>query len=94
MHARTHARTRARAQVIGLVFVLIFAVLGRQLFSERAPGSFGTFDVSFVTLFGAVSTLEQWPDDLPIVVASDTAEVGSFAHVCVLFSERVMTCYV
>jgi hypothetical protein len=62
-------------QLIGLVFVLIFAVLGREFFSERAPGSFGTFDVSLVTLFGAVSTLQQWPEELPLVFASETEEV-------------------
>ncbi len=86
--ARPHARARVRAahrpgtrahlpraQLIGLVFVLIFAVLGREFFSERAPGAFGTFDVSLVTLFTMVSTLQQWPDDLPLIFASESEEV-------------------
>jgi hypothetical protein len=72
------APTPARPQLIGLVFVLVFAVLGREFFSERAPGAFGTFDTSLVTLFATVSNLQQWPDDLPFVFASESTEVRVF----------------
>ncbi len=76
-----------RAQLIGLVFVLIFAVLGREFFSRRAPGAFGTFDVSLVTLFATVSTIQQWPDDLPLIFASESAEVYvSLTRFCHVFS--------
>ncbi len=48
--------------------VCIYAVLGLQFFRDQAPDSFGSFDTSFVTLFGVVSTIQPWPSDLPLLI--------------------------
>jgi hypothetical protein len=55
-------------QLIGLVVIFIYAVLGFQFFADRAPGAFGAFDSSVLTLLGVVTTLQPWPTDLPMMM--------------------------
>jgi hypothetical protein len=50
-------------------------VVGFQFFGERAPESFGSFDISVVTLFGVVTTLQPWPLDLPLIIPNPDLNV-------------------
>ena len=89
-------------QLIGLVVIFIYAVLGFQFFADRAPASFGAFDVSVVTLLGVVTTLQPWPTDLPMMMPDDgwknstdsdkgtRAMVADFGVVCFAFSFGVI----
>ena len=89
-------------QLIGLVVILIYAVLGFQFFADRAPAAFGAFDTSVLTLLGVVTTLQPWPEDLPMTIPDSgwNSSAGSgrgtrakevdFGVVCYAFSFGVI----
>lgn len=50
---------------LGLIVLIVFATIGQRGFGERAPGYFGTFSRSLLTMFKMVA-FGRWPwDELP-----------------------------